>query len=105
MGVPVIQGYGMTENFAAAVIQPFGFTRVGSIGAPIPCTEVKLQDTDDYKSSDTYPTTAQEFSQSPTFKGTFNPLLAGKVVPRGEVLLRGRNVFVGYFKMKRETQQ
>mmetsp|Transcript_378 Transcript_378/g.798 ORF Transcript_378/g.798 Transcript_378/m.798 type:complete len:81 (-) Transcript_378:181-423(-) len=63
MGVPVIQGYGMTENFAAAIIQPFHFTRVGSIGAPIPCTEVKLQDTDYYKCTDRYPSTAQEFEQ------------------------------------------
>ena len=27
MGCPVVQGYGMTENFAAAVVQPFDFTR------------------------------------------------------------------------------
>lgn len=30
----------------------------GNVGGPIPCTEVKLVDTEDYKSNDVYPKTA-----------------------------------------------
>jgi acyl-coenzyme A synthetase/AMP-(fatty) acid ligase len=47
---PVLQGYGMTENSGAAVAQNKGTkSHQGSVGGPLPCIEVKLVDTDDYK--------------------------------------------------------
>eukprot|EP00285_Hemiselmis_virescens_P006971 CAMPEP_0173389900 /NCGR_PEP_ID=MMETSP1356-20130122/13899_1 /TAXON_ID=77927 ORGANISM="Hemiselmis virescens, Strain PCC157" /NCGR_SAMPLE_ID=MMETSP1356 /ASSEMBLY_ACC=CAM_ASM_000847 /LENGTH=701 /DNA_ID=CAMNT_0014347181 /DNA_START=23 /DNA_END=2128 /DNA_ORIENTATION=+ len=104
-GCPVLQGYGMTENCAAAVVMPISYAGTGNVGGPIPCTEVKLQDTDDYKCTDVYPASAKEFEEQVSFKGEFRPSLAGKVVPRGEVCLRGMNVFVGYFKNDVDTKE
>jgi long-chain acyl-CoA synthetase len=84
---------------------PIGYGGTGNVGGPIPCTEVKLQDTDDYKCTDVYPATKQEFENQVSFKGEFKPALAGKVVQRGEVCLRGQNVFVGYFKNDKDTAE
>ncbi|HET6551495.1 MAG TPA: long-chain fatty acid--CoA ligase [Solirubrobacter sp.] len=41
-GVPVLEGYGMTETCAAATLNTLGEVRVGSVGRPLPGTEVKL---------------------------------------------------------------
>jgi len=102
-GCNVLQGYGMTENCAAAVVMPVHYQGIGNVGGPIPCTEVKLQDTDDYKHTDVYPKDKAAFESQVSFKGEFKPERAGKVVPRGEVCLRGHNVFQGYFKNAEET--
>jgi len=104
-GVPVCQGYGMTENAAPAASQTMDYKGTGNVGGPIPCTEVKLVDTEDYKTTDKYPATAEEFDSQVSFKGEFNADLAGKVVERGEVCLRGNNIFVGYYKMDKETKE
>ena len=41
----VFQGYGMTENAAAAVVTPVGYRDgAGKVGEPIPSCEVKLED-------------------------------------------------------------
>ncbi|EKX31964.1 hypothetical protein GUITHDRAFT_121866 [Guillardia theta CCMP2712] len=104
-GVPICQGYGMTENAAAAVCQPPEYSATGNVGGPVPCTEVKLEDTEYYKTTDEYPKTAQEFEEQFGFKGEFDPSLAGKRMVRGEVCLRGNNVFLGYYKMEEETKE
>jgi long-chain acyl-CoA synthetase len=41
-GVPVLEGYGMTETCAAATLNTLSEVRVGSVGRPLPGTEVKL---------------------------------------------------------------
>ena len=104
-GCPVLQGYGMTENCAAACVQPLGSIKGGNVGGPTPAVEVKLQDTEDYKTSDVYPKTKEEFEAQVSFKGAFDPSLAGKVIERGEVCLRGYNVFPGYYKNDKETKE
>jgi long-chain acyl-CoA synthetase len=43
-GVPVLEGYGMTETCAAATLNTVKEVRVGSVGRPLPGTEVKLGD-------------------------------------------------------------
>jgi long-chain acyl-CoA synthetase len=43
-GVPVLEGYGMTETCAAATLNTLGEVRVGSVGRPLPGTEVKIGD-------------------------------------------------------------
>jgi long-chain acyl-CoA synthetase len=43
-GVPVLEGYGMTETCAAATLNTLGEVRVGSVGRPLPGTEVSLGD-------------------------------------------------------------
>jgi len=102
---PVLQGYGMTENCAAAIVMPMGYDKGGNVGGPIPCLEVKLEDTDAYKSTDKYPASQEEFEAQVSFKGQFDPELAGKTVPRGEVCLRGENVFEGYYKNEKDTKE
>ena len=41
-GVPVLEGYGMTETCAAATLNTISEVRVGSVGRPLPGTEVAL---------------------------------------------------------------
>lgn len=45
IGVPLFEGYGMTETTAGASINYHGNMKIGSVGRPIPGTEIKL-DTD-----------------------------------------------------------
>ena len=40
----VMQGYGMTENAAAACVTPAQYHTPGTVGEPLPCCEVKLAD-------------------------------------------------------------
>ena len=51
----------MTENCAAALVQPLTDEAVGAVGCPTPCTEVKLRDTDDYRATDAYPLSEEAF--------------------------------------------
>ena len=41
-GVPVLEGYGMTETCAAATLNTLKEVRVGSVGRPLPGTEVSI---------------------------------------------------------------
>lgn len=43
-GMPIIEGYGLTEASPIVSIRPFNDTHVGTIGIPLPNIEVKLAD-------------------------------------------------------------
>mmetsp|Transcript_24029 Transcript_24029/g.48216 ORF Transcript_24029/g.48216 Transcript_24029/m.48216 type:complete len:241 (-) Transcript_24029:137-859(-) len=58
----------------------------------------------EYTSQDLYPSTQEAFERQLTFKGPFDPSLAGKTIARGEVCLRGHNVMQGYYKLDDETK-
>jgi long-chain acyl-CoA synthetase len=67
-GVPVLEGYGMTETATAAIVNTLEEFRFGSIGKPLPGVEVRIADD-------------------------------------GEILLRGANIFRGYFKNERASEE
>ena len=42
LGVPIFEGYGMTEDTAGATINYAGMNRIGSVGPAFPNTEIKI---------------------------------------------------------------
>ena len=78
----VLEGYGLTETVGAATITNSADFSNGHVGAPIACTEVKLVDLPEMKYTS-----------------------ADKPAPRGEVCLRGPNIFKGYFKRPEVTAE
>ncbi|MBI5568953.1 MAG: long-chain fatty acid--CoA ligase [Desulfomonile tiedjei] len=79
-GAQICEGYGLTETSPVTHINPYGAqTKVGTIGVPIPNTEAKLVNVDDYN---------QEITE------TGQP---------GELCLRGPQIMKGYINRPEET--
>ncbi|XP_063059936.1 long-chain-fatty-acid--CoA ligase 4b isoform X2 [Engraulis encrasicolus] len=79
--VPVLQGYGLTETSGAATItEAYDYT-TKRVGAPLICCEIKLRDWTEggYTSED-------------------------KPNPRGEIVVGGPNVTLGYYKNEQLNQ-
>ncbi|RKP12653.1 hypothetical protein BJ684DRAFT_20818 [Piptocephalis cylindrospora] len=79
---PVYEGYGQTENAAACTVTMAEDYNTGRVGAPFRCNEVKLVDVPDMQ-----------------YHATDKPC------PRGEIMVRGTNVFVGYYKEPEKTAE
>lgn len=78
--VPVLQGYGLTETFAASFIGlPHRIDHVGTVGPPMPITEFRLIE-------------EEEMGYSPCNKP-----------PRGQLAIRGAGLFNGYFRAEQQT--
>ncbi|KAJ7959135.1 Long chain acyl-CoA synthetase [Quillaja saponaria] len=82
LGAPIGQGYGLTETCAGGTFSEFDDTSVGRVGAPLPCSFIKLID---------WPEGGYLTSDSP--------------IPRGEIVVGGPNVTVGYFKNEEKTKE
>src|SRR4051812_5717908 len=67
-GVPVMEGYGMTETATAAIVNTPEAFRFGSVGKPLPGVELKIGDD-------------------------------------GEILLKGPNIFSGYYKNEEASKE
>ncbi|GLT47106.1 hypothetical protein SLA2020_208250 [Shorea laevis] len=82
LGAPIGQGYGLTETCAGATFSEVNDTSVGRVGSPLPCSFVKLID---------WPEGGYRTSDSP--------------MPRGEIVIGGPNVTLGYFKNEEKTKE
>lgn len=82
MGAPVGQGYGLTETCAGAAFSEWDDITVGRVGPPLPCCYIKLVSWEEggYRTSD-------------------------KPMPRGEILIGGHSVTVGYFQNDEKTKE
>ncbi len=75
-GKPVLEGYGLTESSPVLTFNPFGKTRHGSIGVPVPSTDLRCVDED------------------------------GADVPQGdagELIAKGPQIMLGYWRKPEET--
>ena len=77
-GIEILEGWGMTETSPAGTANIQGKGRLGSAGVPLPGVELQIRDLDD----------------------------PHKLVPtgeRGEMCIKGPNVFEGYYKQPQAT--
>ncbi|XP_054598926.2 long-chain-fatty-acid--CoA ligase 3a [Nothobranchius furzeri] len=79
---PVGQGYGLTETCGAGTISEHWDYSTGRVGGPLVCCEIKLKDWVEggYRSTD-------------------------KPHPRGEILIGGPNVTMGYYNSEAKSQE
>ncbi|KAL2339789.1 hypothetical protein Fmac_007729 [Flemingia macrophylla] len=82
LGAPIGQGYGLTETCAGGTFSDFDDTSVGRVGPPLPCSYIKLID---------WPEGGYSTNDSP--------------MPRGEIVIGGPNVTLGYFKNEEKTEE
>ncbi|XXQ39474.1 AMP-dependent synthetase/ligase domain-containing protein [Plasmodiophora brassicae] len=77
----VVQGYGLTETSAGLTITLGTDRNAGHVGPPVACVDVRLRSIPEmgYKVTDAR--------------------------PRGEIMVRGPNVFQGYFKNEQATKE
>lgn len=94
-GIPLVQGYGLTETAAALSIQAEDDLRPGIAGVPLPCCEIKLLSCPDITDKANLP-----YLSTDTTDNEGNPIYG-----RGEVLIKGLNVGVGYYMMPDKTKE
>ncbi|KAK3129311.1 hypothetical protein QOZ80_6BG0477170 [Eleusine coracana subsp. coracana] len=82
LGVPVGQGYGLTETCAGAAFSEWDDSSVGRVGPPLPCCYVKLVSWEEG---------GYTISDSP--------------MPRGEVVVGGHSITKGYFNNEAKTNE
>ena len=85
----------MTETCAAASVQPPDDRRLGIVGSPLPCVEVKLISTPDIGD-----TAGQPYLSTDRYDVDGNAVLG-----RGEIAVRGPSVACGYYMMPEKTKE
>ncbi len=68
IGIPIHEGYGMTETTAFASVQPYGKVRFGTIGTALPG-------------------------------------VSAKIASDGEIMLKGKNMVKGYYRLPQQTAE
>lgn len=81
MACPVIEGYGMTENYAIGTVSVWTDKSAGTVGPPMAGVQLRLKDKPDMGYCVTDP------------------------VPRGELMIRGQCVFKGFLKAPEQTAE
>uniref|UniRef100_A0AC11CWA7 Acyl-CoA synthetase long chain family member 4 n=1 Tax=Ovis aries TaxID=9940 RepID=A0AC11CWA7_SHEEP len=79
---PVGQGYGLTETCGAGTVTEVTDYTTGRVGAPLICCEIKLKDWQE---------------------GGYT--IHDKPNPRGEIVIGGKNISMGYFKNEEKTAE
>ncbi len=75
-GQKITEGYGMTEASPVVSSNPFGMIRIGTVGIPVPSTDVRIVDTEE------------------------RPVIFGE---QGEIQVKGPQVMKGYYNRPEET--
>jgi len=82
MGVPLLQGYGLTETTACATVMDLYDNNTGRVGAPTPGVQIRLTNWEE---------------------GNYR--VTDKPRPRGEILVGGDNIASGYYKLPNKTAE
>eukprot|EP01012_Entosiphon_sulcatum_P032260 TRINITY_DN41048_c0_g1_i1.p1 TRINITY_DN41048_c0_g1~~TRINITY_DN41048_c0_g1_i1.p1 ORF type:complete len:728 (+),score=132.01 TRINITY_DN41048_c0_g1_i1:30-2186(+) len=90
----VLEGYGQTENAAGASIQWPSDLTTGNVGGPLGCNDIRLVDVAEMG----YRVTDKVHGRDDNNPGQ-------PCEGRGEVCLKGHNVFKGYYKLPEQTAE
>lgn len=94
-GCTTVQGYGLTETCAGLTVGAFDDIRGGIAGVPIPSVEAKLISTPEINDKNGKP-----------YLNTDTVDVAGNAIHgRGEVLVKGASVSLGYYMMPDKTKE
>jgi len=94
-GIPMGQGYGLTETCAGLTLQDIDDDRAGIAGVPITSVEVKLVSCSEINDKAGLPYLSSDRKD-----------VHGKpIFGRGEVWVKGANVSVGYYMMPEKTKE
>ncbi len=74
-GIPIMEGYGLTETSPVIAVNTFDAFRVGTVGRPIPGVQVRIEPLEGYPEGE------------------------------GEITVKGPNVMVGYYKNTEATAE
>jgi long-chain acyl-CoA synthetase len=94
-GIPLIQGYGLTETCAGLTVQAADDLRFGVAGALIPSVEAKVISVPDICDK----------KGKPYLSTDTRDVKGNKVHGRGEILCRGTSLSLGYYMMPDKTKE
>jgi long-chain acyl-CoA synthetase len=98
MGLPILEGYGLTETSPVIAVNPPEEPKVGTIGPPVADAEVRVDSS--VVSEETFDSEARRASERSSGRRPRNA--DGEV---GELLVRGPNVTEGYWELPDATER